>query len=265
MLDRTLRPALPVLALAALLLPSPALASSSEADTLLPGSVGLELSSSLPSRLSIDRHLLSEIVCAQDPGDIQGGAGEVGLTVSNDGPPKPPPFIIQILDAQAQSEGIDATVSTTRLAWSGPTPLVTDCGSWDYTVTLDADAEQPTSTFRLARATSSQPTAPISGTLAVAAVLRFTSADGEVRSLSLPLTFEITGRYTLAQADDGTLPAPLGAGDSNLVLFVEQTAAGWAALPAIVSGSCGNGLCPGGHRLVLQASSRSAEALRATD
>ena len=205
-----------IVALAAFaFLPRPGHAQPDAAHIIL-GEVALDLSRTLPS--SLDAHALAlETVFCGKPGDGEGGAGEVGLSVANDG--SSGPFIIPILGIADREEEDIAQVSVSRLHWIGLEPFPTDCGRWSYTVTLDPDAVQPVSDLILGRAAGSEPAAPFTGSVAVAALLRFSAVDDR-RTHEVPvfLRLDLAGRWTVAQNGGGD-------SDSNLVLFVEQAVA----------------------------------------
>lgn len=182
---------------------------------IVPGNAAPELPRSIPSSLGVPN--LAAILCLKDE-DTQGGAGEVGLTASNDG--SSDPFIIPILDVLFGELEDTAQVSVSRLQWIGTEPFPTPCGRWSYTVTLDPDALQPESDLVLGRASGSEPTAPFAGTLEAAALLRFSDEDGQTREIPVLLRLDLAGRWTVAEDAGG-----VSDGDSNLVLFVEQAVA----------------------------------------
>ncbi len=248
-----------------------------DAGWIVPGEVALETSDTLPSHLSLDEPTLETEICGRP--DPDGGAGEVGLTITNDG--SSGPFVILVLAIETREPEDTARVSAGRIHWRGAAPFATHCGRWSYAVDLDPDAVQPISALALGRAAAGAPTAAFAGTVLAAARLRFTAEDGgRSREIPLLLRLELAGRWTVARgahdadgadgadgADDaaGALPPPLGDGDSNLVLLVEHEAGTWAPLPAVVTGGCGGGLCPAGHRLVLQAAARPVAALQGAE
>ena len=179
---------------------------------IVPGNAAPELPRSIRSSLGVPN--LAAILCLKDE-DTQGGAGEVGLTVSNDGSSSP--FILPILDVLFGELEDTAQVSVSRLHWIGLEPFPTDCGPWSYTVTLDPDAVQPISDLTLGRVDSG-PTAPFAGTVEAAALLRFSDEDGRTREIPVLLRLDLAGRWTVSK-DTGS------DSDSNMVLFDEHAAA----------------------------------------
>lgn len=197
--------------LAALMLPFPGHGQPNAAE-IVPGNVALEMPRVVPS--SLDTQTLETTLCGKP--DLNGGAGEVGLTVTNDG--SSGPFIVPILDVLFGEEEDTGEVSVSRLQWVGLEPFSTDCGRWSYTVTLDPDAVQPVSSLTLRRASGWQPTAPFVGTLEASTLFRFSGEDGETREVPARLRLGLAGRWTVGKD-------PVGDSDSNLVLFTEQAAA----------------------------------------
>lgn len=210
-----------LLALAGLALPARPAGAQPDAAQIVPGNVTLELASTLPFSLDADTQTLETALCGFYDG--QGGAGEVGLTSSNDGTSG---FIVPVLEVAFGVLADTARVSAGGFHWPGAGPAATSCGPWSYAVILDPDAVQPTSDLVLGRAAGSEPTAPFAGIVEAAALIRF-SALGDGRTLELPvlLRLEIAGRWTVAEEAD------VFAGGSNLLLLVERQAAS-AALQA---------------------------------
>jgi hypothetical protein len=211
-----------LLAVAGLALPARPASAQPDAALIVPGNVTLELPGTLPFSLDVDTQTLETALCGFYDGN--GGAGEVGLTSSNDGTSG---FIVPVLEVVFGVLADTARVSAGGFHWPGAGPAATSCGPWSYAVTLDPDAVQPTSELVLGRAAGSEPTAPFAGIVAAAALLRFSAlADGRTRELPVLLQLEIAGRWTVVE-DTG---APLADGDSNLVLLVERAAAALRAV-----------------------------------
>jgi hypothetical protein len=204
-------------ALAGLALPPQPADAQPDAAQIIPGNVTLELPRTLPLSLDVPKQTLETVLCGYYDGN--GGAGEVGLTSSNDGTSG---FIVPILEVVFGVLTDTARVSAGGFHWPGAGPAATSCGPWSYAITLDPDAVQPTSELVLGRTAGSEPTAPFAGNVEAAALIRFSAlADGGTWELPVLLRLEIAGRWTVVEDTD----APLADGDSNLVLVVERAAA----------------------------------------
>jgi hypothetical protein len=188
-----------------------------DAAHIIPGDVALELPNPIPSSRDTDTPRTLALAICGKPSDVQGGAGEISLSVANDG--SSGPFIIPILGIADREEEDIAQASVSRLHWTGLEPFPTDCGRWSYTVTLDPDAVQPVSDLILGRAAGSEPPAPFTGSVAVAALFRFSAVDDRrTREVPVFLRLDLAGLWTVAENGGGD-------SDSNLVLFVEQAVA----------------------------------------
>lgn len=188
---------------------------------IVPGDVPLELPSPIHSSLGFDTLTLETFLCLKDE-DVQGGAGEVGLSIANDGTSGP--FIIPILDVLFGEQEDTAHVSVSRLQWIGLEPFSSRCGRWSYSVTLDPDVLQPVSDLTLGRTGGAEPTAPFAGTIEASALLRFSLNDGQrrqTRELPVLLRLDLAGHWTVAESSESSQEDSY----SNLVLFVEQAAA----------------------------------------
>jgi hypothetical protein len=192
---------------------------------ILPGNLSLDLSKVANSSLGIDLGYLEGLLCNK------GGTGQCGLNV--DKVAANPALVLTVTKVRPSSDqGADVSVVPASFSLAG-SDLNTSCGLWRYQISLDPQIGQSGSLLHLSPpASNGDATAPFSGTVSLAAVLRFESLEASDPMVPAPtvvvlpemLTLELAGRWTTVIA------APFPKGKSNLVLMAENTAGIWGCL-----------------------------------
>ena len=154
------------------------------------------------------------------------------LVVANDGGHTGRLFGLDALAATELSGGttIRVDVIPASLHLASPTPLVTACGGWTYTLTLDAGQVQTPATLTLLRNRPVDVAGAFTGSVTVAALLDFVpQGGGAAQQRFYTLTLDLSGTWALDPTSAGKGGAAPTA--SNLVLFTQKNGALWVKDP----------------------------------
>lgn len=237
-------------------------AAQVRADSIVPGTLSLDLGDSLPTYLGVSSSLLGAELCGSPP---NGDTKDPKLLAANDGGHSTNALALGVLATTESSDGTEIVVdvTTTGLQLFGPKPLDSDCGQWNYRVILVAYAGQPVTSLTLHRASATDRTGVFTGTVTLTATMEFTEIDTlEVVELPIDLTLALQGPWATAS---GTGRPPRGGRQapspptSNLALFAVLVDGVFAPLstPNVQSSS----QYGAGGQVVLQASASSLVAL----
>lgn len=207
----------------------------STSSSVEPGAIPLALSPSPPSYLIENVAALETSLC----GTVNQGHAGGAIVVSGDGGGNRMALSLEVLEHEHLIGWTALTVRPRRLFLTGPSKVLTSCGSWTYDLVLRAasDVPHPVSQLVLVPDPDRPEIGTASGQVQVAAEYEFTHATTAVRvQVARDLVLNLSGVWSLAPASR----MPLG--ESNLILLGAPTDSGWSAARGLVRESAGGEL-----------------------